>query len=173
MTMSIETSTTLSEQLLAELARETHTTRRVLERVPNDKLTWMPHPTSRSLGALALHVAIVPGAIADLVSVPVRQVPTFTTPEPTSLSEILSGFDDSIANATQRLSEWSNADLAAQWTLAHGETTVMSMPRIDMVRAVMFNHWYHHRGQLTVYLRMLGVGIPSVYGPSADENPFG
>lgn len=172
MTTSAQPASGLSAQLIAELNAETRVTRRVLERVPEHRLAWAPHPTSRSLGTLAMHVAVVPGAIADLVSVPVRQVPGFPDPVPASLAEILGALDESVARATDRLSGWGDGDLLAEWKMVHGETTIMAMPRIAMLRAVMLNHWYHHRGQLTVYLRMLDVPVPSVYGPSADENPL-
>lgn len=163
---------TLNEALIAEVTREAQATRRVLERVPEDKLSWAPHPKSMSLGTLALHVAGIPGAIADLLSEPVREVPTFTPPEARSVREVLSRLDESTARTTTRLSAWRDEDLRAEWRMVRGGDTLFALPRIDMVRAVMLNHWYHHRGQLTVYLRLLDVPLPSIYGPSADENPF-
>jgi uncharacterized damage-inducible protein DinB len=165
-------ASTMSEALIAEVTREAATTRRVLERVPEDRLTWKPHPRSMSLGRLALHVAAVPGAIAELLREPIREVPNFTPPEATSLAEILGALDRTVSTATSRLAAWTDEDLHAEWKMVKDGRTVFALPRIEMLRSVMLNHWYHHRGQLTVYLRLLDVPLPSVYGPTADESPF-
>jgi uncharacterized damage-inducible protein DinB len=125
-----------------------------------------------TLGTLALHVASIPGAIANLLSELERQVPNFTPPEATSVPEILSALDRSVAAAAQQLSTWSDHDFNAEWKMKRGDQTLLAMPRIQMVRGVMLNHWYHHRGQLTVYLRLLDVPVPVVYGQSADERPL-
>ena len=170
--MTATTYPTTKAQLLAELAREAETTRRVLERVPEDRLSWTPHPKSMTLGTLALHIAAVPGAIADLVSDPARDVPSFSPPEATSRQQILSKLDESVALAVSRLSSWSEGYLHDEFRLTAGSETVLAEPRLDMLRSVMLNHWYHHRGQLVVYLRLLDVPVPFVYGPSADESPF-
>jgi len=162
-----------TDLLATELTDEAAITRRVLERVPEEKLSWRPHPKSMSLGQLALHVAGIPGGLAEFLSEPTQEIPTFSFPEPTSLSEILIAFDKSEATALSKLSGWGRDDLMAQWKLTQGIETIITTPRIKMVRSLMFNHWYHHRGQLVVYLRLLGVPVPSVYGPSADEASFG
>jgi uncharacterized damage-inducible protein DinB len=99
--------------------------------------------------------------------------PDFRQAEATSSQELLDTFDASIAEARAALSGWSDAQMLETWSMLRDGTPVMSMPRVGLVRAIMLNHWYHHRGQLTVYLRLLDVPVPSVYGPSADENPFG
>jgi uncharacterized damage-inducible protein DinB len=159
--------------LVAEVRREAETTRRVLERVPEGKLSWAPHAKSMSLGTLALHVATVPGAIAGLVSDPTSEVPTFVRPEATSRAQLLSALDTSIATATQKLASWEEAYLDAEWKMTQAGNTLLALPRIEMIRSVMLNHWYHHRGQLTVYLRLLEIPVPSVFGRSADDNRFG
>lgn len=164
---------TMTDGLIAELVQEATTTRRVLERVPESQLGWTPHSKSRSLGQLAMHVAIVPGALADLLSELARETPEFTDPVPESLDEILWAHDESLRAAKTHLAAWDGDDLAAEWRMSRDGNIILAMPRIDMVRSVMFNHVYHHRGQLTVYLRLLDVPVPAVYGPSADENPFG
>ena len=167
------TTLTTSDRLAGELTQEAATTRRVLERVPEDKLTWKPHPKSMSLGELALHVAQIPGALAELFREPVREAPSFATrPEASSLSELLTTHEESLRAASAQLAAWSEDDLVAEWRMMRAEDTILAVPRTDMVRAVMFNHLYHHRGELIVYLRLLDVPVPSVYGPSADENPF-
>ena len=158
--------------LLAELEQESHTTRRVLERVPQAHLTWKPHPKSLSLGQLALHVATVPGGVAEAAPRDSMQVPQFSFPEASSASELVPALDASVAKAKQQLGGLNDAAMSATWRMLNGDREVMAMPRAAFARAIMLNHWYHHRGQLLVYLRMLDVPVPSVYGPTADENPF-
>ena len=164
----------LIDGMLQELEQETQTTRRVLERVPDNQLAWRPHEKARTLGELALHVAMVPGGVAELVASPSpAQAPQFTDPSPTSASELIPALDQSIAKVKEVLGGMDDAALMATWRLMQGDRELLAVPRVAMLRSVMLNHWYHHRGQLTVYLRELGVPIPSIYGPSADENPFG
>jgi uncharacterized damage-inducible protein DinB len=163
----------LIDGLLQELEEEARTTRRVLERVPDDKLAWRPHPKARTLGELALHVATVPGGVAELVASPSpAQVPDFADPSPKRASELIPALDQGIAKARQVLGDMDDAMLMATWRLMQGEREVFAIPRVALLRSIMLNHWYHHRGQLSVYLRELDVAIPSIYGPSADENPF-
>jgi uncharacterized damage-inducible protein DinB len=163
----------LIDGLLQELEQEAQTTRRVLERVPNSQLAWRPHEKARTLGELALHVAIVPGGVAELVASPSpAQAPQFIDPSPKSASELIPALDHSIAKAKQALGGMDDPTLLATWRMMRGERELFAVPRVAVLRSVMLNHWYHHRGQLTVYLRELGVPIPSIYGPSANENPF-
>ena len=162
----------MSSPFIDELVREGITTRRVLERVPQDKLAWKPHAKSMSLGQLALHVAQTPGAVAQLITENECEVPQFTQSEAKSGAEILSALDQSVSGAKAKLESWDDARMMAEWKLRSGPKTIMALPRVAMVRSIMLNHWYHHRGQLLVYLRLLDVPVPSVYGPSADENPF-
>ena len=164
--------TRLADSLIAELTQEAGTTRRVLERVPEQKVSWKPHVKSMSLGQLAHHVAFVTGAIADLVSEDTRELPTVPRPEAKSVAELLATLEESVAKATRRLSSWNDEALMRTFRLTRNGQTVLELPRIAMIRAVMLNHWYHHRGQLTVYLRLLDVPVPSVYGGSADEPAF-
>lgn len=162
----------LTDKLIAELKQEAGITRKALERVPSDRLSWKPHEKSMSLGQLALHIAGVPAGVAELLNERTREVPLFTVPEALSLEEVLSTFDELIAAAEQKLLGWGEAGLTETWTLTREGVTLLEAPRIEMVRTLMLNHWYHHRGQLTVYLRMLDVPVPSIYGPSADESAF-
>jgi uncharacterized damage-inducible protein DinB len=162
----------LIDGMLQELEQEAQTTRRVLERVPDKHLAWRPHETARTLGELALHVAIVPGSVASIASQSQVQAPQFTDPSPRNASELIPALDESIAKAKSLLGGMDDATLNAMWRMMQGEREVFAIPRVALLRSVMLNHWYHHRGQLTVYLRELGVSIPSIYGPSADENPF-
>jgi uncharacterized damage-inducible protein DinB len=161
------------EALLAELEQEAETTRRQLERVPQQHLTWRPHPKSMSLGQLALHIATVPGNVAEIAAVDVVPTPpTFHQPEAATAAELVPALTESIAKAKRALGGFDDAKMYAMWRLQNNGKDVMAMPRVAVVRAIMLNHWYHHRGQLQVYLRLLNVPVPSVYGPTADENPF-
>jgi uncharacterized damage-inducible protein DinB len=163
----------LIDGMLQELEQEAQTTRRVLERVPDNQLSWRPHPKARTLGELALHVATVPGGVAVLIASPSpAQAPTFTDPSPQTAAELIPALDQSIAKAKAVLGGMDDTALMESWRLMKGEREVLALPRVSLLRAIMLNHWYHHRGQLTVYLRQLDVPIPSIYGPSADENPF-
>jgi uncharacterized damage-inducible protein DinB len=162
----------MSSPFIDELTREAEATRRVLERVPQDKLTWKPHPKSMSLGQLALHVAQTPGQVAQLITETECEVPQFTQPEAKSRAELLTALEQSVSGAKAKLEGWGDEAMMVEWKLRRGPKTLMALPRAGMVRTVMLNHWYHHRGQLLVYLRLLEVPVPSVYGPSADENPF-
>ena len=160
------------ELLLQELEQEAQTTRRVLERVPNDRLSWKPHDRSLSLGQLALHIASVPGAIAEISQISPFPVPKFEQPSASTAAELIPALDESLEKARTILRRLDDADLAKVWRVMDGDREVMAIPVGAVLRTIMLNHWYHHRGQLSVYLRQVGVPVPSIYGPSADENPF-
>ena len=162
----------ISEVLLQELDQEAETTRRLLERVPQQHLGWKPHEKSMTLGQLAKHVTMIPGGVASGVAELTMQVPAFPQPTVENVRELVPLLDESVAKAHTILEPMSDADMQATWRLVNGDQTIMAMPRMAFLRAIMLNHWYHHRGQLSVYLRQLGVPLPSIYGPSADENPF-
>ncbi len=162
----------LADSLLMEFDQEAQTTKRVLERIPDDRLAWKPHPKSFSLGQLALHIASGPGQIVAAVSQDTAEVPNFAQPEAKSRQEVLETFSKSTASARAALKNMDDARLMSEWTLTRNGKPLMSMPRIGFLRSILLNHTYHHRGQLSVYLRILDVPVPSIYGPSADENPF-
>ena len=162
----------IANALLSELEQEAQTTRRVLERVPQARLAWKPHPKSMSLGQLALHVAMVPGLVAELAARDSIERPQFVQPEASAASDLVPALDSSVAKARQHLGGMDDGAMTATWRLTSGGRELMSMPRAAFARAIMLNHWYHHRGQLLVYLRLLDVPVPSVYGPTADEDPF-
>ena len=162
----------IADSFLAELDQEAQTTRRVLERVPGDKLSWKPHTKSMSLGQLALHVATIPGGVAQILSNDSFEVPSFDQPAAQSATELIPALDESVRTAKQVLGGMEDSKLMGTWKLTKNGKELMAAPRVAMVRSVMLNHWYHHRGQLSVYLRELDVLVPSIYGPSADENPF-
>jgi uncharacterized damage-inducible protein DinB len=160
--------------MLNEFRQEVATTKRVLDRVPEQKLAWKPHPKSMTLGQLASHIASVPGNVARILqqdSFDVNQG-NFVPPQPRSKQEVLTTFERSVQDAEQCLENMTDDRARANWRLLRGDQELMSMPRVGFARSVMMNHWYHHRGQLSVYLRLLDVPLPVIYGPSADENPF-
>jgi uncharacterized damage-inducible protein DinB len=158
--------------MLQEFENEAGTTRRVLERVPSDKLAWKPHPKSMSLGALALHVAASPGVIIGWCSEDVTTITGDPTPQPTSTAEILAAHDASVKKVKEMLPKIGDQGMQQMWSAKAGGQTLMTMPKAAVARSIVMNHWVHHRGQLSVYLRLLDVPVPSIYGPSADENPF-
>ena len=158
--------------LLQEMEQEAQATRRVLERVPEAHLAWKPHAKSYSLGQLALHTAQVPGMVAELSLQSLDAPPAFVQESAKSSAELIPALEASLAKARTLLGGMDDAAMHAMWRLAIEGREVMALPRVALLRAIMLNHWYHHRGQLTVYLRQLDVPVPSIYGPSADESPF-
>jgi uncharacterized damage-inducible protein DinB len=168
------TEQTLAQPLLTEFREEAAITRRVLERVPAGKLTWSPHPKSMTLGQLAGHVANIPGGISRIASQDSLDVAkaNFVAPQPNSLEEIIAAFEQSARDGEQFLRGLTDQQATASWHLLRNGAVVRTQPRIGVIRTIMLNHWYHHRGQLSVYLRLLEVPVPVIYGRSADENPF-
>jgi uncharacterized damage-inducible protein DinB len=162
----------VSQAFLQEFDHEAKTTRRVLERVPADKFDWKPHPKSMSLGELAMHTAMNPGAICGWAAEDETTFKGDKTPVPTSTAEIVAAHDTSVAKYRAVVGELGDNGLSHGWKGSAGGRTIFEMPKAALVRSLALNHWYHHRGQLSVYLRMLDVPVPSIYGPSADENPF-
>lgn len=162
----------LVDAILLELDQEANTTKRVLERIPDDKLSWKPHPKAFSLGQLALHIASVPGSVAAAAVPDSMEAPNFSQPEAKSRQEVLDTFSSSLRSAKEALQNMDDARLNSTWSLTKNGKVIMAVPRIVFLRSILMNHNYHHRGQLSVYLRILDVPVPSIYGPSADENPF-
>jgi uncharacterized damage-inducible protein DinB len=160
----------LNQALLPEFDHEMETTRRTLERVPEDKLSWKPHQKSMSLGGLATHLATINhwvDATMGMDAFDVANAPP--TQELKSRKEILAMFDQNAASARKAIAAADDAHLMKPWSLQSGGKTVFSLPRIAVLRSFILNHTIHHRGQLSVYLRLNDVPVPSIYGPSADE----
>ncbi len=166
--------TEMTEPMLNEFREETAITRRVLDRVPADKLSWRPHPKSMSLGQLALHVASIPGALSKIAQLEEFDAAkaSFDPPAPGSMKEIHAALDQSVRSAEECLCGMSEEAAQGNWRLTFAGKEVFTKPRAGVLRSIMLNHWYHHRGQLSVYLRLLEVPVPVIYGRSADENPF-
>jgi uncharacterized damage-inducible protein DinB len=162
----------IAQTIIQELEMEAATTRRVLERVPETRFSWAPHPKSRTLGTLSMHIAGNPGSVMTLASQNPAEIPGNADVTPTSTAEVLTTLDASVADAKRMLEGMSDAQFTETWRVHANGRELMAMPRMAFLRMVLLNHWYHHRGQLSVYLRELDVPLPSIYGPSADENPF-
>ena len=160
----------LKDSLLPEFDHEMAVTRRVLERIPEDAFAWRPHEKSFSLGGLATHLAQLPHWGTQILEREFYDVSTSTrAAEKQSRVEVLEAFDRHVAEVRRALDERSEAELAAPWQLKKGSHTILSMPRIGALRSFMLHHVIHHRGQMTVYLRLQGVAIPPIYGATADE----
>lgn len=163
----------IAQSLFAEFEIQAPITRRFLERVLEDKLTWKPHEKSMSAGQLAYHLAFIPGGVIRLVQNNPAQVPDFGNfPQPASRQEILNTFDESVATVRRLLPSLDDQAMGETWRLVAGGKEVLAQPRGAFLRDVMFSHWYQHRGQFCVYLRILNVPVPASFGPSADEPPL-
>ena len=167
--------TTMFEPMLDEFREEAAVTKRVLERVPADKLAWKPHAKSMSLGQLAMHIATVPGSLTKITwedEFEFSQA-NFNPPLPKDVKEIHAAFEQSVREVEECLKRMTEQLAQGHWRLMFRGKEISSKPRIRVLRSIMLNHWYHHRGQLSVYLRLLDIPVPVIYGPSADESPFG
>lgn len=164
----------LNESLLSELEQELTNTRRTLERVPTDKFDYKPHQKSGTMGWLAGHIANIPmwGAMT-LETENLKMDNMEPEPVPPNTEALLSTFDANAAKFRDLLKTASNELLMSNWSMEFQGKTIMSMPKIAVLRAMILNHGVHHRGQLTVYLRMNDIPVPALYGPSADEGAFG
>lgn len=161
----------IGADLLPEFDQEMAATRRVLERVPGDKAQWKPHPKSFPLGHLAQLVSWMPGWIANTLgqtSLDLAKAGGYSLEKTDTL---LAGFDKSVREARAALTASTDADFAVPWSLKHGDRVLFTAPRGAVVRQHI-SHLSHHRGQLTVYFRLLDVPVPSIYGPTADERAW-
>jgi uncharacterized damage-inducible protein DinB len=162
----------IAQTLLAEFEGQAPITRRFLERLPNKKLTWKPHPRSLTAGQLAYHLAVVPGGVVRGAQQNQIAPSDFQFPQPATVQEILDALDQSVATVREVLPTFDDAAMNATWRIVAGEQEIAAMPRVALLRNIMLNHWYQHRGQFCVYLRLLDVPVPSSWGPSADESPL-
>jgi uncharacterized damage-inducible protein DinB len=159
-----------SETLLSQFDQEMANTRKLLECVPEDKFAWKPHEKSMTLGRLASHVAEMPNWAAMTVNVDKLDLTPDLKPFSASTkAQLIEGLTTNVAAGREAIAGASDEHLAKTWTLLFQGNTVLSMPRIDILRTTVMSHMIHHRGQLSVYLRLLDVAIPGMYGPSADN----
>jgi uncharacterized damage-inducible protein DinB len=166
----------IAESMLPEFDHETATTRTLLERVPEEKADWKPHIKSMSLGQLSMHIASLP----QWASITIDRTEFDTNPPGgqraaappfESRAQLLQTYDDNVKAARALLARTSDTEFMVQWTLKSGGRAMFGMPRAAVFRSFILNHAIHHRGQLTVYLRLLDVALPSIYGPTADTQP--
>jgi uncharacterized damage-inducible protein DinB len=163
----------MTELFLAELEREAAPTRRVLERVPEGRYDWKPHEKSMTLGYLAELVARLPSWCANAIKRDELDLATAEKVPPLRTSrELVQALDESVAQAREALANTTDEHLLKPWRLLVAGRVVSEDPRHIVLRDAVFNHLAHHRGQLTVYLRLNGAPVPSIYGPSADEGKF-
>lgn len=161
----------IAQNMLAEFEMQAPITRNYLERVPEQKLNWQPHPRSLTAGQLAFHLASVPGGIIRAAQSDTMQAPDFSFPQPATHAEVLDTFDTSIATVKELLPLLDDNAMHATWSMISGDQILLAVPRQEFLRNIMFSHWYQHRGQLSVYLRLLNAAVPASWGPSADEQP--
>lgn len=161
---------TLAEAIQAEFAQESASTRKMLERLPEDELDWQPHERSMSLARLASHLADLPGWAPAVMSTEELDLATVDMP-PTvqSKDELLARWDANVEAFQGALAGAGDADLMVKWRLRSGDQVFVNLPRAASLRGFILSHLYHHRGQLSVFLRLLDVPLPAVYGPTADE----
>jgi uncharacterized damage-inducible protein DinB len=165
-------ATSIAESLLAEFETQMPITRKFLERLPEDKLTWKPHERSMTAGQLAYHIATIPSGIVRFVENNPAQAPgSFNFPQPANRQEILEKLDESIVTVRKLLPRFEDSAMNETWHLMALDKEILAVPRATFLRDVMFSHWYQHRGQFSVYLRLLNVPVPASWGPSADEPP--
>lgn len=156
---------------MAELENEAKTARACLERIPADKFDWKPHEKSMTMGRLAVHVAEMFGWTEATLKQDELDFATgdWKPLEPASTDELVSFFDEQIAKAKDTLASTSDETFMTDWTMRNGEQVYFTMPKVAVMRTFVMNHIIHHRGQLSVYLRLNDIPVPSIYGPSADE----
>jgi uncharacterized damage-inducible protein DinB len=164
----------LSQALLPEFDHEMANTRRTLERVPDEKFDWKPHEKSMPMGGLATHLAnLLTWAIyainKDSIDIAPPGGEPLRTPPANSRQEVLETFDKNLAEARGAIAGASDEHLLKPWALLSGGKTIMTLPRIALLRSFIMNHSIHHRAQLGVYLRLNDISVPSIYGASADE----
>lgn len=159
----------IAQKLLTEFETQASVTRCFLERLPPDRLTWTPHPKSMTAGQLAYHLALVPGGVVRGAQRSHVPPPQFLFPQPDSMDQILTTHDESVATVREVLPTFDDTAMNEMWRVVDGDRELIAMPREAFLRNIMLNHWYQHRGQFSVYLRMLGIPVPASWGPSADE----
>jgi len=169
-------SNAIAQAMLTEFEAEAPGFRKCLERIPADQLAWKAHRKSMSIGQLGLHIASAAGGIARGATLDEMPTPDMDSSpkEPESLEQILQTWDASVATVRELLPAMDDQRMAGTWKMVNPDgSSFLEMPRQAFLRSILLNHLYHHRGQLCVYLRLLGAPVPAIYGPSADEMPDG
>lgn len=169
---------TIGQSMLMEFEQEMQNTRKTLERVPDEKWNWKPHEKSGTVGWLASHIATMPGWISVTINTPELDYapvggPAYEPPKIENRKQLLAELDKGAAQARSALAAVSDQEMLKGWKLLAGGKEVFTLPRVAAIRGMVLNHIIHHRAQLTVYFRLLGVPVPALYGPSADEGQPG
>lgn len=161
----------LAEPLLEELIHEAGGTRKMLEKLPFEKLGWQPHEKSMTLGRLAAHISEIPGWLHETIMQDELDFSKMdSTPKPLeTAADLMNAFDENMQKGVDALQQATDENLLGVWTLKNEDEVFFKMQRIGVVRGLVLNHVVHHRGQLSVYLRLLGIPVPGMYGPSADD----
>jgi uncharacterized damage-inducible protein DinB len=170
----MENPMTYAETILPEFDQEMANTRKVLERIPDDRLDWQPHPKSHTIGWNANHVADLPNWLVETLTKPSLDIAPvggepYKFPKASSRQEILDVFDRNVAAARKAITQVTDEDASSMWTLSQGGKPFFTMPRSAVVRGMVLNHLIHHRAHLCVYLRLNNLPVPGMYGPSGDE----
>jgi uncharacterized damage-inducible protein DinB len=167
---------TIGQSMLSEFDQEMQNTRKVLERVPDEKWNWKPHEKSGTVGWLAGHIALIPGWLTMTINseefdyAPVNGKSSYEPPKIENRKDLLAAFEKEAAEGRAALASVSDEEIMKTWKLLAGGQEIFAMPRVAVLRGVVMNHLIHHRAQLTVYFRLLDIAVPGLYGPSADEN---
>jgi uncharacterized damage-inducible protein DinB len=163
----------IADSLLPEFDHEVATTRSLLERIPEAQATWKPHEKSMTLGELSSHIANVPGWVISTMTATELDLnppggPAFVSPTFDGTEALVKTFDENVKSARAAIASASDGDMFVDWSLKSNGETLLCMPRVAVLRSFIMNHLIHHRGQLSVYLRLQDVPLPSIYGPTAD-----
>ena len=161
----------IAQSLLAEFEIQAAVTRKFLERLPEHDFNWKPHEKSMSAGQLAYHLATVPGGVVRLAQSNPAQGRGFGLPQPAGRQEVLNALEEGITAVRSVLPTFDDAAMRETWRLVVDGHEILAQPRVEFLRDIMFSHWYQHRGQFSVYLRLLNIPVPATWGPSADEPP--
>ena len=161
----------IRQGMIKEIEHEGSQTKKILERIPIDHFNWKPHEKSKEIGALAIHVAQIPAWTSRILAATDFDLATFKrdTPQINSADDLVNMLSENIRKAVEDLQKASDEDMMQTWTFRRGDHVVFSLPRAAAIRNLSMNHLVHHRGQLSVYLRLLNIPVPGMYGPSADE----
>lgn len=161
----------IRQEIIREIEHEGSQTKKILERIPIDNFNWKPHEKSRAIGQLAVHVAQIPAWTSRILAATDFDMLTFKReiPEIKSTDDLIKISEENIQNAVDDLQEVSDEDMMEMWSFRRGEQVIFSLPRAAAIRNMSMNHLIHHRGQLSVYLRLLNIPVPGMYGASADE----
>ena len=159
-----------ADEVLPEFDNEMANTRKVLERIPDEKLDWRAHPKSNTFGWNANHIAEIPGWVEYTLVRPSLDVATYQSPKFTNVKDILAEFDKNVESAQKAIKNVPESSLGEMWSLTHGDQVLLKFPKSAVIRTYVLNHLIHHRAHVCVYLRLNDISVPGMYGPSGDDS---